>query len=255
MSRGLNAIQELVEKYQNCQACPLLCGRTQAVFGGGSVSADILIVGESPGEAEDETGVPFWGDAGRLLMQLLADVWPQNERLAEVMALKPDDDLDDPNGPFFSALRDYLDDHIFWTNVLLCRTPEGRAAATQEVKNCRDRLQRTVYAVDPMLIIAAGKTAASVLVGKAVAVSSKSGTIFDITIPSPVTGSPVRYPVLAIHQPAFLLRQGDQTLYGRKQGDTWATAQALDFGLTLLRQQYADLYQTDFPDRPPGVKK
>jgi DNA polymerase len=253
MNRGLNALHDLSEKFSACTLCPMLCdSRSFPVFGSGSSSADIVIVGEAPNGEDENESSPFSGESGRLLLQLLADIWPESERLTEILRVKPDKSLDDPNGPFFDALRDYFDDYIFWTNVLLCRPPEGRAPTTQEIKNCKERLQRTIYAVDPQLVIAAGKVAASVLVGKAVGISGKAGTVFDITIPSPTTGSLVRYPMLAIMHPTNLLKQGDQTLYSRKQGDTWATAEALKFGIGLLEESYQDLYQTNFPDRPAG---
>lgn len=250
-SVGLPALQKLAEEYAGCENCEALCqSRTQVVFGGGSSRADLLIVADAPGDHEDDQGVPLVGPAGRLLMDLLANVWPQDDTLDSIRAIEADHASKDPEFQYFESLRDYFDDHIFWCNVICCRTEDNRQPSNTELKNCAERLRRTIYAVDPLLIVALGKTAGQLLLGKNLAITEKRGTVFDIHIASPVTGKPVRYPMMAALSPAYLLRKGDQMLIPKKTGDTYATMQDLKYALSLLTSEYQDLYGTNFPHRP-----
>jgi len=251
VSLGIEEVLRLSEQYRDCQLCPALVkSRTQVVFGGGSASAPIFVLGEAPGADEDEAGVPFWGRSGRLLMDMLIRVWPETERAAEILAMEPDQSLDDQDAPYFEALRDYLDDYVFWANIVCCRPEENRNPGNSEVKACRDRLNRTIYAVDPLLILAMGKIAISTLLGKVVPVSSKRGTIYDVAVPSPVTGHPVRYPAMALLHPSFLLRKGDQALVPEHQGETHKTVEDLRCAIHLLDAEYRSLYDSPFPERP-----
>jgi DNA polymerase len=248
---GLEALVQLADEYEDCSACPLLCkSRTGVVFGGGNARADLMIIGEAPGAGEDEEGIPFVGKSGQLLMDMIRMCWPEHEVVFEDLK---DIDEDDE---YFEKLRDYLDDYIFWTNTTLCWPGDGnRTPNAKELKACRDRLHRTIYAVDPMLVIVAGKVAASALVGKNVGIVEKQGTLFDIKITSPSTGRGVRYPAMAILHPSFLLRKGDQTLVGRKKGHTWNTMEDLRYAFHLLDEQYQDIFGTSFPDRPREYKR
>lgn len=240
---GRRALVELFEEYEDCDRCPVLCSsRRQIVFGSGSSSAPIVVVGEAPGNKEDEDGVTFVGDGGQLLMDMFAKAWPDDDVMVDLRRI-------DEDSTYFEKLREYLDKFVFWTNAALCHPPDNRDPTSQELKNCRSRLARAIYAVDPLLIIAAGKVPASVLLGKAVQITEKHGTIFDITIASPVTGDPVRYPMLATLHPAFLLREGDQKLVKRKKGKTYETIQDLRHGLALLEQLHVESYGRSFLER------
>jgi len=247
MSTGVKALRALFEEYEDCKRCPSLCeSRSQVVFGSGSSSADIVIVGEAPGGGEDEEGIPFVGPSGQLLMDILANAWPQDDRLEEIKSIPKDRDEE-----YFRELRDYLDDYIFWMNIVCCKPEDNRNPSTQEIKNCKDRLHRSIYAIDPMLVVAAGKVAASVLVGKNVAIVQNRGTIYDSSILSPKTGEPIRYPVLAILHPSYLKRKGDQALASQRKGETYKTMEDLRYGIELLDAQYQDLYSSNFPHRRP----
>lgn len=243
-SCGHRAVVDLAEEYKHCERCPTLCdGRKHVVFGAGSTSAPILVVGSAPGPGEDDAGVPFIEDAGQLLADLFAKAWPQADEMVDIRNIQEDI-------PYFEALREYLDRFVFWTNTLLCTLPDGRTEPLKaEIKACADRLHRVIYAVDPVLIVACGKHAASLLVGKSVQITEKHGTIFDITVPSPVTKTPVRYAMVAILDPAFLLRQGDQKLVKKKQGYTYKTIGDLRNAFGLLEQLHMEAYGTSFLER------
>lgn len=229
---GKEALRLLYEEHRNCDKCTLLCeSRLQPVFGSGSASADIVFVGESPGEQEDEENETLMGKSGRLLLQLFDMSWPNPERLSELREIQD-------NERYFASLKDFLEEYVFFTNTILCRSAENRTPSKEEIKNCRTRLENTIYAIDPLLVIAAGKTAATTLLGKNVSILDKRGTIFDISVTSPSTGKKVRYPMLAILSPSYLLRKGDKSLVRQGQGDTHSTIQDLKYGLDLITKHY-----------------
>ena len=248
--RGLLALEDAFEKYSACKACGLCERRLQVVFGSGSASADILIVGEAPSGEEEEGGIPFLGKTGRLLMDMLAMVWPETEEIGRLRAYSSED-----NNAYFADLRDYLDRHIFWTNIVGCSTPEGRTPSNAEIVACRARLQEIIYAVDPLIILAFGKTAASAVLGKTVQITDKRGSIFDVTVGSPQTGRDVRYPMMALLSPGFLLKKGDQPLVKEKKGDTYKTLQDIKQALLLLDAEYKDAFGHPFPHRPGDYEK
>jgi uracil-DNA glycosylase len=237
---GRDALVDLVLVYEGCVRCPLLVeSRSQVVFGSGNARASIMVIGEAPGGEEDWEGEPFIGMAGRLLMNLFAHALKDEPDIQRLTKYTDDDE-------YFQELRDYLDRFIFWCNIVCCRPEDNRDPVKDEIKACNDRLNRTIYAVDPLLIIGAGKIAATTLLGKSVAVTNESGTIYDISIPSPVTGRPVRYPMMALVHPAWLARQGDQDLVKRKQGKTYEAIEDLGYGLDLVRL-YAGHHGDTFP--------
>lgn len=218
----------LLDEYSRCEACDLLCeSRVQPVFGSGSVSARIVYVGEAPGIEDDEAGTPFEGPAGRLLLQLFMKAWWQSSELEELEGIE-DNDL------FFEKLREFLEGRIFFTNAVMCRPEDDRTPSAKEVKACRDRLHRTIYAIDPLLVIAGGKVAASALLGKKVAIMDKRGGLMDIGIESPVTGEKVRYAMLPTLSSGFLLRKGDGPLVKEGRGHTYETIQDLQYALSII---------------------
>ena len=259
MSRGIDALDALYQQYENCDKCVALCqSRSQVVMGSGNARADIMVVGGPPGDEEDAQGVPFVGRAGRLLMNLMAysdhhtRVWPQDDRLDDILF---DDGLKQNDERFFDVLRDYFDDHVFWCDIICCHPVKNREPTTPELKACRDRLERTIYAVDPMLIIGSGKLAVSQLLGRPVAITEKRGTLYDAEFRSPVTKDLIRYPLLAILDPAHLLREGSLNLVEKQKGSTWATIQDLAWGVELVRRNYEDTLHSDFPHQPDHYKR
>ena len=226
---GLDAIRALSEEYSHCDRCPVLCeSRTAPVFGTGSVTADILYVGEAPSLEEDEQGLPFVGPSGRMLLQLLEKKWPADEELDQIRTIEDNDE-------YFDRLADYMYDRVFITNSVLCRTEDDRTPSATELKECRERLHQTIYAVDPIIILAGGKTAASNLVGKKVGILDRRGDLMDITIQSPVTGRNIRYAMLPVLDCGFLLRKGDSALVREKKGHTYDTLGDFGYALEIVK--------------------
>ena len=119
-----------------CTSCGLSQFRQQAILGDGLVSANWMIVGDAPGEEEDQNGQSFAGLAGQLLDNML-----------KALSLTRGD--------------------VYLTHALKCRTPSGRNASQLEVSHCAHYLSRQVALVQPKVILAMGRTAALALLQSA----------------------------------------------------------------------------------------
>ncbi|MFW5903617.1 MAG: uracil-DNA glycosylase [Halolamina sp.] len=136
----------------DCRRCPALVdSRRQIVNGVGPDAAELLFVGEGPGEQEDRTGEPFVGRSGDLLDEALAD-----------------------------AGLDRADVRI--TNCVRCRPPDNRDPTTEELANCRGYLEREIAAVDPALIVTLGKVPSQHLLERDVAVTREAGDVVEVRI-------------------------------------------------------------------------
>lgn len=209
----VEALGWLQQSWSNCQACNLCQERQTVVFGYGNPNAQVMIIGEAPGETEDRQGVPFIGAAGQLLdqylgyasfredIQALIDDINSARRQDEKMALR-------------AKLRDNLLDEVYFTNVVMCRPPDNRDPIPKEMEACRARLLHQIYVVDPIIILTAGRIATEALVGKKISITQSRGELFDVEVPGQI--QPIKYPVLAVLHPSFLLRKND---FKQKGGD------------------------------------
>jgi uracil-DNA glycosylase family 4 len=155
----------LKEAVRGCTACPLHAARLQAVFGVGDEQADWLFVGEGPGAEEDARGEPFVGQAGRLLDNMLASIGLQRGR------------------------------DVYIANVVKCRPPGNRVPEPAEARQCEPFLLRQIELIEPKLIVALGKTAASNLLHTEASLGSLRGRLHEFR------GTPV----LVTYHPAYLL--------------------------------------------------
>src|SRR3990167_819613 len=112
-----------------CTLCPLGQGRTNVVFADGNPNAKLMIIGEGPGQKEDELGIPFVGRAGQLLTAILD-----------------------------SANIDRKHD-TYICNVVKCRPPQNRVPTKAEADTCRSYLETQIKFVKPKIILLAGSTA------------------------------------------------------------------------------------------------
>ena len=124
---------ELKNQCLTCRACGLCKTRTNVVFGVGSQEADIVFVGEGPGEQEDLQGVPFVGAAGKLLDDMLRII-----------------DLDRSN--------------CYIANIVKCRPPRNRDPKEEEQEACIDYLRNQVALIRPKIIVCLGRIAAKRLI-------------------------------------------------------------------------------------------
>jgi len=126
------SFSELERDALACQKCALAPGRTQVVFGVGDPSADLLFVGEGPGEQEDIQGIPFVGRAGQLLT-----------RLIEGIGLARDD--------------------VYIANVVKCRPPGNRDPLPAEIEACSPYLEAQLRFIDPKVVVTLGNFATKLL--------------------------------------------------------------------------------------------
>lgn len=158
----------------SCEACSLCRSRTQTVFGVGAERADVMIVGEAPGEQEDLRGEPFVGPAGQLLDNMLRAIGHSRA---------PDEG---------SPLRP-----VFIANTLKCRPPRNRNPDAQELARCLPFLYRQIELVQPRLLLASGKFAIQALLDTQEAVGRLRGRVHQFR----------GIPVVVTYHPAYLLRQ------------------------------------------------
>jgi DNA polymerase len=149
-----------------CTACGLCRGRRKSVPGVGDPHAEWLFVGEAPGAEEDARGEPFVGQAGKLLDNMLA------------------------------ALGVKRGENVYIANVLKCRPPNNRTPEPLEVEACRPYLDRQIALIEPKIVVALGKSAATTLLDVDASIASLRGRVH-------------RYrgvPLVVTYHPAYLLR-------------------------------------------------
>jgi DNA polymerase len=171
--KSLTALRSAV---QGCRGCALYANATQAVFGDGPAKADIVMVGEQPGDQEDRQGKPFVGPAGRILSQGLKEAGIDRTQ-------------------------------VFVTNVVkhFKFQPRGKRRihkrpSAEEVRACRPWLDAELEAVKPKALIALGATAAQDLFGRSFRVTKQRGERLDFDF------APL---VMATIHPSAILRADD----------------------------------------------
>ena len=192
-------ITNLWESWKDCRKCGELCRtRNSVVFGDGNPYAQIVIVGEAPGENEDETGLPFVGPAGQLLDRYLGSTHhdPDVREIAE-----------NPTSYNAETLREYLKASYFYTNVLACRPPDNRDPNTAEIKACLPRLRDIIYTIDPVYILTVGGTALEAMLGKKKSILLHHGDLIDVSFKGKMHD--ITYPVMPILHTSYLLRKAD----------------------------------------------
>src|SRR5215211_9472224 len=127
-----------------CTRCALAAGRTQVVFGSGDPNADLMFVGEAPGFHEDQQGMPFVGQAGKLLDQLLAGIGLSR-------------------------------DLVFVANVLKCRPPSNRDPMPDEIESCEPHLFRQIELIEPKVVATLGNFSTKLLSGKPTGITRVHG--------------------------------------------------------------------------------
>ncbi|HVT46727.1 MAG TPA: UdgX family uracil-DNA binding protein [Vicinamibacterales bacterium] len=165
----------LARAARRCHGCPLFARATQTVFGEGPVDADIMLVGEQPGDAEDIAGRPFVGPAGRLLDRALADAGLSRDRAFVTNAVK----------------------HFKWE-------PRGRRRihkrpSTAETSACRAWLDAEIRAVHPRVIVLLGATAAQSLVSPGFRLMQHRGDTLTLASGTPAVAT--RHPSSVLRAP------------------------------------------------------
>jgi len=164
----------LFKQVDACRRCPIGSTRTKVVCGVGNPASPLMIVGEGPGENEDQKGEPFVGRAGELLTKMLAAIGLRRE-------------------------------DVFITNTIKCRatTNEGgrvanRAPSPEEMSNCREYLDRELAIVKPRVILALGAPAAKSFLGRDFSITRQRGIWY---------AGPNGTDLIVTFHPAYILRQ------------------------------------------------
>ena len=157
-----------------CTRCRLAEGRTQVVFGSGDPNADLMFVGEAPGFHEDKQGIPFVGQAGKLLDQLLGGIGLSRE-------------------------------DVFVANVLKCRPPGNRDPMPDEIEACESHLFRQVELIQPKVVATLGNFSTKLLSGKPLGITRVHGQEQEVTLGGrSVLLYPLYHPAAALYTPSML---------------------------------------------------
>ena len=169
-------LENLKKKISEIDNCDLKKNANNLVFGGGNSNSKIMIVGEGPGEKEDQMGKPFVGDAGSLLNKMLSAINVKR-------------------------------DSVYITNVVNYRPPNNRKPTVAEINRYSKFLIEHILIIDPKILIIMGSTAMEALVGSNLKISKERGKWKDILLKNKTFLS-----IITFH-PAYLLRQPEQKKY------------------------------------------
>ena len=161
----LTILQELADEIKTCPKCRLSETRLNAVPGEGSHRAQVMFVGEGPGENEDKSGRPFVGAAGQFLNGLL-----QKAGIAR--------------------------DEVFITNIVKCRPPQNRVPLEDEVEACSDYLMAQIAVIEPKFVIPLGGAALKTLLGADFKITQSRCKIYR---KSGILYIPLFHPAAALH--------------------------------------------------------
>ena len=140
--------ETLQQQCMHCRACGLCESRTHVVFGVGDPNAEVLFVGEAPGEREDALGEPFVGRAGQLLDDMLAMIGLDRSR-------------------------------IYITNSIKCRPPQNRDPLNTEKEACAPYLQKQLQLMDPKIIVCLGRISAMEMIKPDFKITQEHGQFFE----------------------------------------------------------------------------
>ena len=171
-----SSLENLRSKILNINNCDLKKNAKQIVFSDGDFNSSVMIVGEGPGQKEEEIGKPFVGDAGQLLNKMLNAINVKRES-------------------------------VYITNVVNYRPPNNRKPDAAEINRYSEFLREHVSIIDPKILILMGSTAMEALFGSRIKISKERGVWKEVIINNKT------YLTMITFHPAYLLRQADQKKY------------------------------------------
>ena len=159
-------IESIAKKIAMCKRCPLCGQRKNVVPGEGNPSPLVLVIGEGPGEEEDESGRPFVGPAGRLLDKMLGAIALSRNK------------------------------NCFISNIVKCRPPHNRDPEKQEAAACRSFLDAQIHVLKPKMILAMGRVALQNILDTSIGINKMRGKFVDFK----------GIPFMPTYHPSALLR-------------------------------------------------
>jgi uracil-DNA glycosylase family 4 len=167
-------LKVVYEEARACVRCQLHQTRTNVVFGAGDADAALMFVGEAPGANEDRLGLPFVGQAGKLLDTLLGEIGMERSQ-------------------------------VFIANTLKCRPPDNRDPLPREIESCQDYLHRQVALIEPSVICTLGNFATKLLRGDPTGISRVHGQAEVRVIGTrAIRLYPLYHPAAALYTPSML---------------------------------------------------
>ena len=167
-------LERRAAEWASCERCALAGSRTQVVVGSGEPDADLMFVGEAPGFHEDKQGIPFVGQAGRLLETLLEEIGLSREQ-------------------------------VYIANVLKCRPPGNRDPLPAEIESCQGYLYDQIQLIRPRVICTLGNFATKLLSGSPLGITRVRGRAQEHTFGAvTVQLFPIYHPAAALYTPAML---------------------------------------------------
>ena len=145
---SIETLDELESIALSCTRCGLSEGRPNVVFGSGHAVADVMIVGEGPGQQEDEQGLPFVGRSGQLLETLLGEI-----------------DLERSD--------------VYIANVVKCRPPRNRDPREDEIDTCKPYLRRQMELIDPKVVVTLGNFSSKLLLRTTTGITRLRGIAYE----------------------------------------------------------------------------
>ena len=172
----IDLLEKLKTKIQNIDNCELKSQAKKLVFSDGNPNSELMIVGEGPGEKEDQMGKPFVGDTGTLLNKMLKAIDIEREK-------------------------------IYITNVVNFRPPNNRKPEPAEITRYSEFLKTHISIINPKILVLMGSTAMESLFGSKIKISKERGIWKELIVNNK------KYLVMITFHPAYLLRQPVQKKY------------------------------------------
>lgn len=176
LAESANSIKELHNAITNFDGCILKKTATNTVFADGVEQSDLMLIGEAPGANEDQQGIPFCGDSGKILDAMLQAIGRSRQQNA------------------------YITNAIFW------RPPGNRRPSKDEIAICLPFVEKHIALTNPKLIILVGGTAASTLLGDKIKISDIRQNYYQYQNKF----MDHKIPMTALFHPAYLMRQPSQ---------------------------------------------
>lgn len=190
-------LEEMYDAARQCRNCDLCRTRSSVVLSRGNPQAKLMIIGEGPGQNEDETGLPFVGRAGQLLDKILASAEIDKEK------------------------------DVYICNVVKCRPPGNRVPTKEEMEKCSIYLEAQLQFVQPKLILLAGSTALQAVLQVKYPISKVRGKWFDFKNDARV---------MPIFHPSYLLRN-DSREVGSPKWLMWQDIKEVKKQLDVINSQ------------------
>ena len=173
LENTISKLEILKNNIETIQNCNLKKNASKIVFADGNIQSPIMIIGEGPGQKEDELGKPFVGDAGNLLNKMLKAINIEREK-------------------------------IYITNVVNYRPPNNRKPEPSEINRYSEYLKEHISIINPKILILMGSTAMEALLGSNKRISKERGQWKEVIIKQK------NYKTMVTFHPAYLLRKPDQ---------------------------------------------